>query len=198
MLIYLLSDFYKILDNDDYIPQDRPSNYLSMLEPRFPIVEEVESDDDFASSSDTDTDSDNKSKRIKQPKLKLKPKACHSKGTRLKKYDIWSTRIQEDALLENLVNCDVSNVDRSRNVETYPLPSYITPRKTNKRTHDDRNKSDIRLNKRSERYSEHHNTSTVSRTILDMHATIDNSEEDIARDIANKLFEEKEDLIRKL
>lgn len=166
-----------------------------MLDPKFPTVEEIESEDDFASSSsETDSDTDNKLTKIKRPKLKLKPTTCHPK-----KNDIWGSRIREDALSENLVNCDVSTVDRSRNVEQYSIPKKNNKqRTTNKRTWKDRKKSHLRLNKGSKTDSNNCNGITAPRNILDVQTTIEDADDDVAKDIANKLLEKKEGLIRKL
>lgn len=184
----------EILDEDnEYTPQERPPNYSLMLDPKFPTVEEIESEDDFASSSsETDSDTDNKLTKIKRPKLKLKPTTCHPK-----KNDIWGSRIREDALSENLVNCDVSTVDRSRNVEQYSIPKKNNKqRTTNKRTWKDRKKSHLRLNKGSKTDSNNCNGITAPRNILDVQTTIEDADDDVAKDIANKLLEKKEGLIR--
>ncbi|KAF5307177.1 hypothetical protein FQR65_LT00693 [Abscondita terminalis] len=184
----------EILDDDDnYTPLERPSTYSSELyQARFPVVEDVESEEEFESSSESDSDEGTKSKR---PKLKLKPQAVSSKSNVKKKYDVWSTRVQEDLLLENLVNCDVSQVDRSRTVETYSI-NHVPFIRNNKRTHEDRYNSHLRPFKRSNSDDEYESSRGTPRVILDVHVTVENSDDEIAKDIANKLCEEKEDLIR--
>ncbi|KAF5301354.1 hypothetical protein FQA39_LY10752 [Lamprigera yunnana] len=186
-----LEDGELVDDDEVYIPLERPSTYSSSLyQPRFSTVQEVESEEEFESSSETDSDGGCKTKR---PKLKLKPQATSSKTGARKKYDIWTTRVQEDILLENLVNCDVSQVDRSRNIETYSV-DHVPFIKNNKRTRAGRNSSHLRLTKKEDSDIESENNGAC-RIILDVHVTIQNSEEEIARDIANKLCEEREDLI---
>ncbi|KAK4885508.1 hypothetical protein RN001_001779 [Aquatica leii] len=184
----------EIVDNDDdsYTPLERPPTYSSELyKARLPVVEDVESEEEFESTSESDSDEGTKSKR---PKLKLKPQAVSSKSNSRKKYDVWSTHVQEDLLLENLVNCDVSQVDRSRTVETYSI-NHVPFLKNNKRTREDRYNPHLRLPKKSNS-DERENGGGTPRTILDAHVTINNTEDEIAKDIANKLCEEKEDLIR--
>lgn len=176
---------------------ERPANYAAaLLQARNPSTQELDSEEEVESSSDSDSDSDAKTKR---PRLKLKPQRSVRNGSR-KKYEIWNTHVQEDVLLENLVNCDVSRVDRSRNVEMYPLPNHVKlplyTKKNNKRTRDDRNDPNLRLYKDADVPNDINGVSGVSRTILDVCVTVDDTEDDIAKDIANKLYEEKEDLIR--
>lgn len=120
----------------------------------------------------------------------MKPVA--QRRARRKRYDIWSTRAQEDVLLENMINCDVSNIDRSRSVETYPT---LNNRRTNKRTCRDRVDDNIRLYK-PERQEEE--VKGASRFIADLGVNAENDDAEIAKDMANKLYEEKEELICKL
>lgn len=186
----------EILDTSlqEYTPLERPENYSELYSARFPPIQDVESEEEFESSSESD--SDDGCKKLKRPKLKLKPQAVSSKSNFRKKYDIWSTRVQEDLLLENLVNCDVSQVDRSRSVETYSK-NYVPFLTSNKRTNSDRYKVNLRLPKKSRPTDEDSDTvQATPRVILDVHVTVEDSEDDIAKDIANKLFEEKEDLIK--
>lgn len=133
--------------------------------------------------------------------MKPKLRAASARNTTRKKYDIWSTRAQEEVLLENLSNCDVSNIDRSRGSETYPVGNKLplityNCRKNNKRRHGDQTNLNLRLIKQDDEFDS--DIKGSSRLILDVTATLHDSDEDIAKDIANKLYEEKEDLIRKL
>lgn len=168
---------------------------------RFPIQQESESEDDFLSASESDSDSDSKTYKAKKPKVKLKPKLkkCTSNNPKQKKYDIWTTRVQEDVLAETLNSCDVTFKDRSRDVESYDYTlSYshtMNERSNNKRSRNDRKNTNLRLVKRHNDDKEEVKGST--RTILDLAVTADNTEEEIGRDLANKLCEEKEDLLSK-
>lgn len=141
----------------------------------------------------------------------MKPKTRYRKPAQ-KKYDIWSTRVQDEVLAETLNSCDVSVKDRSRNAETYDFAlgkKYGSKesvnvnemffkdehRTTNKRTRADRNNTNFRQTKRSYRENEGDNVTRKPRLLLELNINIDSTEEDVAKDIANKLYEEKEDLI---
>lgn len=141
------------------------------------------------SSSPSDSDSDTQVTKKKRPKVILKPKLRNN--TRFKKYDIWSTKAQEDVLSQTLSSCDVTKKDRSRDVESYDYSlSYSVIRSNNKRTRDDRNNSTLRL------VSKNGDAQSNPRNILDITISLDSSRQEIAKDIANKLCEEKDDLIQ--
>ncbi|KRT83198.1 hypothetical protein AMK59_4267 [Oryctes borbonicus] len=184
----------EILDNDsdNYTPLERPANY-ALIQPnlKFPAVFESESESSKQSTSDSGSDSD-KEIRKKRPKLKAKLRRP-ARSLRQNKYNIWSTHIQEDVLADTLNTCDVTLKDRSRNVESY---DYSLSRKNNKRTMNDRNNSKIRLVNSSK--SEKDDVKGSSRTLINLTISLENTEEEIARDLANKLCEEKEDLIFKI
>ncbi|GJQ87878.1 putative PHAX RNA-binding domain protein [Trypoxylus dichotomus] len=179
-------------DSDNYTPLERPTNYAS-IQPnlKFPANFESESESSKQSTSDSGSDSDREARK-KRPKLKAKLRRP-SKSLRQNKYNIWSTHIQEDVLADTLNTCDVTLKDRSRNVETY---DYNLSRKSNKRTMSDRNNSKIRLVHSSK--SEKDGVKGSSRTLLALNTSVENTEEEIARDLANKLCEEKEELIYKI
>lgn len=142
----------------------------------------------------------------------MKPKTGYRRPIQ-KKYDIWSTRVQDEVLAETLNSCDVTVKDRSRNAETYDFSlgkKYGSDdtkdikemfkeehRTTNKRTRADRNNTHFRQTKRSHRENVGDNVTRKSRMLLDLTVHVDSTEEEIAKDIANKLYEEKEDLISK-
>ncbi|XP_044263188.1 phosphorylated adapter RNA export protein [Tribolium madens] len=177
-------------DSDTYTPLERPADYSgTQPNPRFPVVVPESESETELQSSDSDSDSDSTNRKSKKPKIKLKPKLEQPKR---KKYDIWSTRVQEDVLSETLNSCDVTIKDRSRDVETYDYSLSHFNRTNNKRTRDDRKNSNVRSvgrPKSQDRAKGH------SRNIIDLTVTASNTPEEIAKDIANKLFEEKEELI---
>lgn len=124
--------------------------------------------------------------------------------------------MQDEVLAETLNSCDVSVKDRSRDAETYdfsfgqkyyndedkkPLRGSLfkeEPRSNNKRTRTDRNNVNFRQRKRSHsRDNQGENSCSKPRFLLDLNVSIECNEEDIARDISNKLYEEKQDLICK-
>lgn len=209
--------FVKILDEEpdnNYIPLERPTNYSTTASThRFgaqqppqqqPLPLDTESEDELSSSSDTDSDSDCMVYKVKKPKIKLKkPKLpmIQNQNPKRKKYDIWSTRAQEDVLVATLNSCDVTYKDRSRDVESY---DYTIGQKvygggdnrgSNKRSRADRNNTNLRLRKRSP--SIESDTNRVPRLILDLTVTCDNTTDEIGLDIANKLYEGNEDLMSK-
>lgn len=178
-------------DSDTYTPLERPADYSGIqTNSRFPVdVPESESEAELQ-SSESDSDSDSNKKKSKKPKIKLKPKPVEPKR---KKYDIWSTRVQEDVLSETLNSCDVTIKDRSRDVESYDYLSHLNINRTNnKRTKDDSKNPKLRSVGRPKSQER---AKGNSRKILDLAVTDSNTPEEIAKDIANKLFEEKEDLI---
>lgn len=197
------------LDDTEYTPLERPSNYAAIMEQnRFvPTRCDSESNEDPQSSSTSDSDSDSQY-RAKKPKLKIKAKlsaAQTSNSTKRKKYDIWSTRLQEDVLAETLNTCDVTQKDRSRDVESYDYPirdqvildtDQQQLRSKVKRNWADRNDSNLRLRKRE--FNDKANKGPAR--LLGSLAPIDDDSdvENIAKDIANKLCEEKEELVLKI
>lgn len=144
----------------------------------------------------------------------MKPKTRYRKPTQ-KRYDIWSTRVQDEVLAETLNSCDVTVKDRSRDAETYDFSlgkKYYEEeesqtveeklfkgdhRTSNKRTRADRNNTNFRQTKRTHKEKKGDNVTSKPRMLLDLVVNIDSTEEQIAKDIANKLYEEKEDLICK-
>lgn len=184
----------------DYTPLPRPENYLSSAvssKPRFPpIIQDTDSEPEQQSSDDSDSDSP--APKVKKVKIKLKPIAKLS--NRPKKYDIWSTRVQEDVLSETLNSCDVTTKDRSRNVESY---DYTLAYKYHKQDYDNLNKRSRENSRDRKRKVGKCRQSTEekkgsSRNILNLNVTLESEVQDIAKDIANKLYEEKEDLILKI
>lgn len=184
------------IDEDEiYIPLERPIN--NVVKPELlPNFNDKNSDNDSECewSSQSDTDSDGPPLQAKKPKFR--PKKILPQRPKRKKYDIWSSRAQEDVLAETLNTCDVSKFDRSRDVETYgsyDLRHKI--RKTNKRRHNERNKG-IKFSSLKKQDSDEDEVKGSARVIADLVINVNNTDEEIAKDIANKLCEEKDDLIR--
>lgn len=203
----------KIFDEDsnNYEPLERPTNYSTASSTdRFALQQqqqqrqESESEDGLVSESDSDSDSDCPVYKVKKPKIKLKkPVAQKIQNPKRKKYDIWSTRVQEDVLAETLNSCDVTYKDRSRDVESYDytlgqkLYGSRENKANNKRSRADRSNPQLRLRKRSSS-NDRNDVNSAPRHIIDLSVTCENTAEEIARDIANKLYEEKEDLLSML
>lgn len=133
------------------------------------------------------------------------------------KYNIWAQTLQED-LTENMRGCEVRNNVRDRDVESYDynikyrINGEMNPGKRRQSYSDDSDtytkvepkrfkcKSDqrisakLRLGKRQSTES-CEGVSSVARHILDLTVTKDNTNEELAQDMATKLCEEKDDLL---
>ncbi|KAL3286708.1 hypothetical protein HHI36_001203 [Cryptolaemus montrouzieri] len=189
----------------DYTPLERPDNYSNLKnDTRFSsisIVQDSDSEDQKSSELDSDSDSAGPRSR-KTKKLKLKVKPPPQKRPINNRFNIWSTRVQEDVLSETLNSCDVTKKDRSRSVESY---DYVASARyqnmmnggSYKRTREDRKNIHLRLRNCSYNL-EQKPLKGKTRNILDLVTTLENSVEEIAEDISNKLYEEKEDLILKI
>lgn len=154
------------------------------------MIPENFSEDDLESAS-SDSDSDvgyaNQAKRTKLKKIPL-PKPQN----RSKKYDIWSRRAQEDAITESLITCDVSKVDRSLGVESYDFTRSNRYKDNNRKRKHGQKSVHLRLGKKED---DDDDTKGNARKILDLIENVESSNEDLAKDIANKLMEEKDDLV---
>lgn len=168
-------------DIDAYNTLDRPAELINSYRP--PVIETLD-EDESEESSDSDSDAEftaNKPKRRKTPKQQPK---------RRNKYDIWSSRAHEDLLAETIVSCDVTEKDRSLGVESYKNAKKCI--RGFKRRHDDKGNVHLRLGRRDSPETE---TKGDARHILDLCTSVDNTDEELAKDISNKLAEEKDDLI---
>ncbi|XP_017882966.2 phosphorylated adapter RNA export protein isoform X2 [Ceratina calcarata] len=178
-----------------------------------------ESDD----SADSESDSDSDSSHIKNKKPKLKLKQSRNdvrKNWRDKndKYKIWCTQVQEESLTENLVLCGVTKQNLERSVESYSIPHHYTfngrnmehrnnnssedekdgeRRLTNKRTNFDRSNVKLRLGKKRNSMDVD-NQKGSARKIGDLSTTVESTDADVAADIAAKLCEKKDVLIRRI
>lgn len=174
-------------------------------------------DENDSVDSDSGNDSDSPGFSAKKPKIRKKnepaEKRTHETTTQ-NKYNIWCSELQETSLTEELVNCDVRQnmLDRSRDVESYDYSLAYTmddqhdvdsfgnksrefPQGT-KRRYGDRGSVKLRLGKRRSSSNER-DCRGSPRTIFDLNVTVENTDEEVASDIANKLCEEKDDLICK-
>lgn len=201
----------------DYDPLPRPTVYgsgaMSMK------YSDNSGDENDSVESDSGNDSDSPDLRAKKPKLKKKCEADEETthpSSKQKKYNIWCSELQETSLTEELVNCDVRNkeFDRSRDVESYDykLAYTMDDQQGNsvdscgskseaisqgvKRRYRDRGKVKLRLGKRQSDSNESDSRGSP-RNLIDLNVTVENTNEEVACDIANKLCEEKDDLICK-
>lgn len=192
------------------------------------------------SSDSSDSDNFNSLKRKhgeKRTTLRIKPAESMLKpATKNTKYNIWSTGLQEETLLENLQSCDVTNSkkrDRAAESYDYTLKYRLNGENCMKRrqsTNSDDSESNYqgaynkrvrrnlgghqrnnfkkkgsikdRLGVRSDDDSSNSNSNDEIRNspryVLDLVVTEENSSnDDVGIDIANKLCEEKSDLMCK-
>ncbi|XP_011858635.1 PREDICTED: phosphorylated adapter RNA export protein isoform X2 [Vollenhovia emeryi] len=175
---------------------------------------------DESAESESDSDSDSTQANIKKPKLKLKKNKHLRKDLTSKndKYKVWCSQMQEESLTEDLTSCGVTKKYQERSVESYDFTlrypgngrkacnnnssdeeKDIEHRLTNKRTNSDRRDVKFRLGKRRNSFQMGSDSQKGSvRIIADLSATMDSTDADVAADIANKLVERKELLIRRV
>lgn len=175
-------------------------------------------DENDSLDSESGNDSDSPLFRVKKPKLKKKSGAAEriTHTSKQSKYNIWCSELQETSLTEELVNCEVRQkmLDRSRDVESYDyklaysMDDQQEPSVDNfgsesrafrrgfKRRYGDRGSVKLCLGKRQNSINES-DCKGAPRTISDLNVTLENTNEEVANDIANKLCEEKDDLICK-
>jgi phosphorylated adapter RNA export protein len=200
----------------DYNPIPRPTAYGSSVTSM--KYSDDSADDNDSIDSDSGNDSDSPGFRVKKPKLKKKSGATEGTAhhtSRHSKYNIWCNELQETSLTEELVNCDVrQKIDRSRDVESYNYKlAYTMDNQQDhnvdgfgcesrafpqgiKRRYGDRGSVKLRLGKKRSNSNES-DCRGSPRTICDLYVTLENTNEEVATDIANKLCEEKDDLICK-
>lgn len=184
----------------------------------------VHDDEDSISeeSSDDSDDGFKLKKSNKKQKLKTVPieNLTPAVPKPTNKYQIWSASLQEESLMENLQGCDVTkNKMRNRDVESYDyslgyrLEGEVKSLKRRKSPETE----DYYLQNESKRARGHNNhfnnrrsvkerlgarknsvCDNSPRSILDLVITLENTDEEIAKDIANKLCEEKDNLLCEL
>nr|XP_018898405.1 PREDICTED: phosphorylated adapter RNA export protein [Bemisia tabaci] len=219
----------------EYTPLPRPSHDVGSISsaPRELSDGEIEDDDDDddkinlmrKSSDDSDCDLPLKRPRPAPQPRRMDAQNGHAASSRpRKKYDIWSTSLQEQAVLEEFNKCDVQNVDRSRAVESYFVSSEAqsTEDFPNEESDIEKTEENLRIiaselletvpnNERKRKaikrkkdlsrrgnYYEDEDLNIVPRYLPDLAKTANDSEEDLAQDLANKLFETKDELVRKV
>lgn len=104
----------QIVDEVVYEPLKRPETYaMDIPLKRFPEIDTAYSDSEeeqCSTESDSDSDSSSNKTKKKPKRVKLIPKLPSQRpADKLKKYDIWSTRAQEDVLGTELPLINSSN-----------------------------------------------------------------------------------------
>lgn len=177
------------------------------------------SSDDSSSGSDEGVKrlarGEEKKTKKKRPiaQLRVRPIAT-MQNARPKKYNVWSESLQEESLMENMRGFDVTKDMKSdRSVETYDFSikyrlngeNRLKRRagggnysdedyyQSSKRSRQERRSVKDRLGSRKSSSSSGDN---APRHILNLDVQEGASDEVVARDIANKLYEEKDDLLR--
>ncbi|XP_063978112.1 phosphorylated adapter RNA export protein [Diachasmimorpha longicaudata] len=192
----------------------RPHTVVTTVEVSKPTYSD---DTDETSDSASDTDSDSGPKTKKRPKLKAIRRKASEEAKKTDKYKIWCTQVQEEVLTEDLVSCGVTRkMHQGRSVENYDLPvdfllngrlnlgnnsseddREVEPRRHRKRTNCDRKMKKLPLGKRR-------NSMDIDklrgpkRTIDELSVGVEGTDEAVARDIAEKLNEKKDSLIRRV
>lgn len=176
------------------------------------------SSDDSSSGSDEGVKrlarGEEKKTKKKRPiaQLRVRPIAT-MQNARPKKYNVWSESLQEESLMENMRGFDVTKDMKSdRSVETYDFSikyrlngeNRLKRRagggnysdedyyQSSKRSRQERRSVKDRLGSRKSSSSSGDN---APRHILNLDVQEGASDEVVARDIANKLYEEKDDLL---
>ncbi|XP_001601139.1 phosphorylated adapter RNA export protein [Nasonia vitripennis] len=175
-------------------------------------------DSDVSEASESDSDSDAGHCRIKRPKIKIKRcKTLNQQSRSNDKYKVWCTQVQEESLTEDLVSCGVTrSLYHDRNVESYDYTmgyslnkksrdnntsdedQEVEPRLTNKRTFNDRRNAKLRLGKRSKSHENEEDPKGAARILPDLIVTTESSVDEVAADIADKLSEKKDTLIKRV
>ncbi|KAH0568426.1 phosphorylated adapter RNA export protein [Cotesia glomerata] len=200
---------------DTYTILQRPqttSNPKTIIEPNY-----SDDSEDTDGSADSASDSDSHLAKTKRPKLKARRRKVDSSQIP-NKYKIWCTQVQEEALTENLVSCGVTRkLHQGRSVENYDIPRHfrlngydkhsnnvssdedkeVAYRTSNKRTHTERRNVKLRLGKRSNSMDVDNQKGSV-RTILELQTSIESTDDEVANDIAEKLNEKKDALIKRI
>ncbi|XP_045501682.1 phosphorylated adapter RNA export protein [Colias croceus] len=202
------------VEEGTYIPLERPEvfNPPSLVNMQ---IQDEQSDEASLESSGSESD-DEPRRRAKRTKLRPRRPQPQAQSGRNNKYNIWCQALQEDLLTEDMVTCDVSKKSRY-GVESYDYTikyrlddNYISKKvfssnhenhhankSHNKRTFSDRSNVKLRLGKRVNSHQVPEEKQNP-RLLPDLVFTADDPLESIASEIAEKLAEEKKDLIARI
>ncbi|KAL4708460.1 hypothetical protein ACJJTC_001176 [Scirpophaga incertulas] len=203
------------VEEGKYIPLTRPEAFDPPSLVHMKIQDELSDEASWSESSAPDSD-DEPRRRPKRTKLKPRCPQPQEQTNKKDKYNVWCKTLQEDLLTQNMVSCDVTKKNADYGVESYDytikyrLDDNYVPRNvfsnnrsnsyqegTNKRRHSDRGTVKLRLGKRVNSNCEH-KPKTNPRILPDLTVNPEDSIEEIAKDIAEKLCEEKEELIGRI
>ncbi|KAK6623924.1 hypothetical protein RUM44_010780 [Polyplax serrata] len=197
-------------DSELYTPLVRPHTSVVPNQSEPLVTDSEEENNGKESLSDSDSSEGRYPTKIRKKAL---PRQDNNQGIKKKSYDIWSRELQTDVLSTSLVDCNVDmTYNRERDIESY---NYNLGKHNNLQQGNNSKSSDLKERQRFSGGKRKHNGAYVetssqnrhsmnepeekkegfSRNILSLTTTVDSLENEIATDIANKLYEEKEDLI---
>ncbi|XP_045452483.1 phosphorylated adapter RNA export protein [Melitaea cinxia] len=203
------------VEEGTYVPLARPEAFNPPSLVNMQIQDEQSDEDSVQESSGSESD-DEPHRRPKRTKLRLRPPQPQTQAAKKDKYNIWCKALQEDLLTEDMVTCDLTKKSRY-GVESYDYTikyrlndDYISKKvftnnseyrpkdqATNKRSNSDRGNVKLRLGKRvnSELPLDE---KQVPRILPDLLVSLEDPTELIANEIAEKLTEEKKDLVGRI
>ncbi|KAG7301636.1 hypothetical protein JYU34_014612 [Plutella xylostella] len=200
------------LEEGTYIPLQRPEAFNPPSLVHMQIQDEVSDPSEAESSgSESDDEVQRRAKRSKVcPRRAPPPPAADKKN----KYNIWCTAVQEDSLTEDMVGCGVTKKSEY-GVESYDYTikyrlgnnyskkaftndsKYQRDDQSNKRRHQDRSNVKLRLGTRVNSH-QRNEVKQEPRILEDLLLTTEDPVEDLAKEIAEKLSEEKADLVERI
>ncbi|XP_063540255.1 phosphorylated adapter RNA export protein isoform X1 [Cydia strobilella] len=199
------------VEEGTYIPLERPEAFNPPSLVNMQIQDELSDEGSPQESSGSDSEEE---PRRRPKRTKLRPKRPQqSQPDKKDKYNVWCKALQEDLLTEDMVSCDVSKKSRY-GVESYDYTikyrlddSYIPKNvftsnnledenTSKKRRHSERSNVKLRLGKRP--MNEDHSSKQQPRVLDDLVATSEDPIEVIALEIAEKLQEEKTELVGRI
>ncbi|CAG9795575.1 unnamed protein product [Diatraea saccharalis] len=205
------------VEEGTYIPLTRPEAFNPPSLVHMKIQDEQSDELSWPESSDGSDSDDEPRRRPKRTKLRpLRPQSqAVGHSDKKDKYNVWSKALQEDLLTEDMVGCDVTKKSSNYGVESYDYTikyrlddNYVSKkvfandedcreRTSNKRRRSDMTNVKLRLGKRvnSHRQSE---TKQNPKFLPDLLVTSQDPIEAIANEIAEKLAEEKKDLVGRI
>ncbi|CAK1584757.1 unnamed protein product [Parnassius mnemosyne] len=208
------------LENSDveegtYIPLARPEVFNPPSLVNMQIQDELSDEPSLEESSGSESDEEPR-RRAKRTKLRLRQTPeQQEQATKGNKYNVWCKTVQEDLLTEDMVSCDVTKKSRY-GVESYDYTikyrlndnyvskkvfrrdqDYVKGHTTNKRKHTDRSNVKLRLGKRVNSHQPH-GDKQKPRYLPDLMVTSEDPFENIAEEIAEKLSEEKKELVGRI
>ncbi|XP_039758904.1 phosphorylated adapter RNA export protein [Pararge aegeria] len=202
------------VEEGTYIPLTRPDTFNPPSLVNMQIQDEQSDEDTGLESSGSDTD-DELRRRPKRTKLRPKRPQPQAQPDKKEKYNVWCKALQEDLLTEDMVSCDVTKKSRY-GVESYDytikyrLDDNYSKKiftnnhdykqnnyKSNKRSYSDRSNKKFRQGKKIN--SGHPlEEKQMPRPLQDLVVTSEQPTDLVAQDIAEKLNEDKKELLARI